>query len=357
MTRAFGKRRPSAPASGKSGPRPRQTTTLRMVAREAGVSASTVSRIINGTVNVSDERKQAVEAAIAKFDFRPNAAARGLALGKTLTIGVVAQAIDSPFYGEGLRGIEAHLRQRGYAPLFMSGNWHEEDEERCMREFVARGVDGIIVFAGRLSDAKLKSYAKEVAIVVTGRSLRAPGLFSLQIDDRHGAMLAVRHLTEAGHRKIGFINGSENHPDAIERFKGYKKALEDAGIEFEPKLVAVGDWHEEGGLRATLELLGSKAQFTALFCVNDQTAYGACLALYRKGLSVPGDVSVIGFDDLPSSAYRLPPLTSVRQSIGELGDRSAQAILQLIAGLRPRFDPPPVELVIRESTDGSGRKG
>ena len=161
---------------------------------------------------------------------------------------------------------------------------------------------------------------------------------------------------EVGHRRIAFITGSENHPDAVERFEGYKKALEDAGIDFDPKLVAVGDWHEEGGLRATLELLDSKAKFTALFCVNDQTAYGACLALYRKGLSVPGDVSVIGFDDLPSSAYRLPPLTSVRQSIGELGDRSAQAILQLIAGRRPRFDPPPVELVIRESTDRSGRE-
>src|ERR1700741_431292 len=104
---------------GKSGPRPGRSTTLRMVAREAGVSASTVSRIINGTVNVSDGLKQAVEAAIAKFDFRPNAAARGLALGKTLTVGVVAQAIDSPFYGEGLRGIEASLRASGYAPLFM----------------------------------------------------------------------------------------------------------------------------------------------------------------------------------------------------------------------------------------------
>jgi LacI family transcriptional regulator len=357
MTRPFGKRRPSAPTPGRSGPRPRQSTTLRMVAREAGVSASTVSRIINGTANVSNGLKHAVEAAIAKFDFRPNAAARGLALGRTLTIGVVAQAIDSPFYGEGLRGIEAFLRQRGYAPLFMSGNWHEEDEERCMREFIARGVDGIIVFAGRLSDAKLKGYAKEVPVVVTGRRLRAPGLFSLQIDDRNGAMLAMRHLIEVGHRKIAFIAGSENHPDAVERFEGYKQALEDAGIDFDPKRVAVGDWHEEGGLRATLELLGSKTQFTALFCVNDQTAYGACLALYRKGRSVPGDVSVVGFDDLPSSAYRLPPLTSVRQSIGELGDRSAQAILQLIAGRRPRFDPPPVELVIRESTGGSGRKG
>lgn len=180
----------------KSGPKPRQSATLKIVAREAGVSASTVSRIINGTVNVSDGLKHAVEAAIAKFDFRPNMAARGLALGKTLTIGVVAQAIDSPFYGEGLRGIEACLRQRGYAPLFMSGNWRDEDEDRCIREFIARGVDGIIVFAGRLSDAKLKSYAKEVSIVVTGRRLRAPGIFSLQIDDQHGAGLAVRHLID-----------------------------------------------------------------------------------------------------------------------------------------------------------------
>jgi len=341
----------SAANPGKSGPRPGQSATLRMVAREAGVSASTVSRIINGTVNVSPGLKHAVEAAIIKFNFRPNAAARGLALGKTSTIGVVAQAIDSPFYGEGLRGIEARLHEHGYVPLFMSGNWREEDEERCMREFIARGVDGIIVFAGRLSDARLKSYAKKVSIVVTGRRLRAPGLFSLQIDDRYGAMLAVRHLIEAGHRKIGFIAGSENHPDAIERFEGYKKSLAEAGIDFDPKLAAVGDWHEEGGLRATLGLLASKAKFTALFCVNDQTAYGACLALYRNGLAVPGDVSVVGFDDLPASAYRLPPLTSVRQCIGELGNRSAQAVLQLLAGRRPRLEAPPVELVIRESTD------
>ncbi len=179
---------------------------LRMVAREAGVSASTVSRIINGTVNVSDGLKHAVEAAIAKFDFRPNAAARGLALGKTLTIGVVAQAIDSPFYGEGLRGIEACLRQRGYAPLFMSGNWHEEDEDRCMREFIARGVDGIIVFAGRLGDAKLKSYAKEVPIVVTGRQFARAGV--VQPADRRPAW---RDAGRAAPGELG-IAGSPSSP-------------------------------------------------------------------------------------------------------------------------------------------------
>src|ERR1700689_729082 len=140
---------PSAPTPGKSGPRPRQSATLRMVAREAGVSASTVSRIINGTVNVSPGLKHAVEAAIIKFDFRPNAAARGLALGKTSTIGVVAQAIDSPFYGEGLRGIEAFLRPRGYVPLFMSGNWREGGEKQCMPPSIARGGAGNILFAGR----------------------------------------------------------------------------------------------------------------------------------------------------------------------------------------------------------------
>jgi len=175
-------------------------------------------------------------------------------------------------------------------------------------------------------------------------------LFSLQIDDRQGAMLAVSHLLELGHRRIAFINGSENHPDAIERMGGYRKALEEAGIDFDPKLVAVGDWHEEGGLRATLELLESKATFTALFCVNDQTAHGALLGLFRKGFSVPGDVSVVGFDDLPSSAYRVPPLTSVCQSVGTLGEQSAQAMLDLLAGNRPRLTPPPVELVVREST-------
>jgi LacI family transcriptional regulator len=338
---------------GKSGPRPRRSATLRMVAREAGVSASTVSRIINGTVNVSAGLKRAVDAAIAKFDFRPNAAARGLALGKTSTIGVVAQAIDSPFYGEGLRGIEAALNQRGYAPLIMSGNWHVEDEDRCVRELTARGVDGVIVFAGRLSDAKLRSFAKNVPIVITGRSLRASHLFSLKVDDSQGSALAVRHLVGLGHRQIAFITGSENHPDAIERLRGYQQALADSKIEFDPKLVKTGDWHETGGVRATLELLDAKLEFTAIYCVNDQTAYGACLGLYRRGLLVPRDVSVIGFDDLPSSAFRLPPLTSVRQSIGELGERSAHAILDLIAGRRPRLTAPAVELVVRESTGPS----
>jgi LacI family transcriptional regulator len=321
-----------------------------VIAREAGVSASTVSRIINGTVKVSEELKAAVEAAITRHDFRPDAAARGLALGRTLTIGVLSQSIDSPFYAEGLRGVELRLLQAGYAALFMSGNWNEVDEERCMREFINRGVDGIIMFSGRLSDAAVKDFAKRVPIVVTGRSLKAPAVCSLPIDDRVGAVLAMRHLIALGHRRIAFITGSENHPDALQRLAGYKAGLQEAKIPFDPNLVATGDWHEEGGLRATIRLVESGRDFTALFCINDQTAHGAYLGLFRKGLSVPGDISVVGFDDLRSSSYTLPPLASVRQSVGLLGERSVEGILALIAGRRPHVQSPAVEIVVRDST-------
>lgn len=336
--------------SGKRGPRPRRAVTLRVIAKEAGVSPSTVSRIINGTVKVSDELKSAVEAAIAKHDFRPDAAARGLALGRTLTIGVLSQSIDSPFYAEGLRGVELRLLQAGYAALFMSGNWNEVDEERCMRQFIDRGVDGIIMFSGRLADAAVKDFARRVPVVVTGRSLKAPGVCSLPIDDRQGALIAMRHLIGLGHRRIAFISGSANHPDALQRLAGYKDALQEANIRFDPALVMAGDWREAGGLRATTQLVESGREFTAIFCVNDQTAHGAYLGLFRRGLSVPKDISVVGFDDLPSSSYMLPPLTSVRQSVGLLGERSVEGILALIAGQRARVQSPAVEIVLREST-------
>jgi LacI family transcriptional regulator len=329
---------------------PDSPPTLEMVAKEAGVSIATVSRIINGTAKVSAERKGAVDAAIAKLNFRPNAAARGLALGKSNTIGVITQAIDSPFYGEGLRGIEDYLQQRGYTALFMSGNWNEEDEGRCMAELLSRRVDGIIIFSGRLDDRRLASYAKQVPIVVSGRSLKAPGVFSLPVDDERGALLATRHLIELGHRRIAFIAGIFDHPDAQLRFKGYRRALADAGIAQDPKLVMPGDFHEEGGVAATLRLLESGAKFTALFCVNDQSAYGACLALHRSGLNCPRDVSVVGFDDLHSSLYRVPPLTSVRQSIRVLGESSGEAMLQMLAGQKPNISLPQVELIVREST-------
>lgn len=336
------------PAPGK--PKGPVVITLETVAAEAGVSPSTVSRIINGTATVSDARRAAVEQAIAKFNFQPNPAARGLATGRSLTIGVVTQAIDSPFYSEGLRGIEIFLQEQGYAPLFMSGNWNEQDEARCLSQLIARRVDGIIFFAGRLSNKDLAVYAKQLPVVVTGRSLKGSGLFSLKVDDQGGAALATRHLIGLGHRKIAFIGGPSDHSDAQERLEGYKQTLTEANIPFNPKMVAEGDFREEGGVKAVNWLLDSGAKFTALFCANDQMAHGVYLGLSQRGLSVPEDVSVVGFDDLVASSYMLPPLTTIRQSVLALGQCSASAVLQMINGQRPRVSLPPVELIVRQST-------
>lgn len=340
-------------AAGKSGGP--VVTTLEMVATEAGVSPSTVSRIINGTATVSEARRAAVEQAIAKLNFQPNPAARGLATGRSMTIGVVTQAIDSPYYSEGLRGIELFLQEQGYAALFMSGNWNEKDEERCLSQLIARRVDGIIFFAGRLGNKELALYAKQLPVVVTGRQLKGNGLFSLKVDDQNGAALATRHLIGLGHRRIAFIGGPPDHSDAQERFEGYKQTLADAKIAFNQKLVADGDFREAGGVQAVNWLLDSGANFSAVFCANDQMAHGVYLGLSQRGLRVPEDVSVVGFDDLVASSYMLPPLTTIRQSVLDLGQWSARAVLQMVNGERPRISLPPVELIVRKSTRRMGR--
>ena len=323
--------------------------TLDQVARLAGVSPATVSRILNGTAVVSATRKAAVDAAIAKLGFVPNPVARGLAGGRTLSIGVVTQALDSPFYGSALRGIEEKLLPLGYSPLFVSGQWDAEVESRCMDMLRARRVDGIIVLNGRLTDKALKAYAKSLPIVVTGRKLTAPGLVGLYFDNVEGARLATKHLIDLGHRQIAFITGDPKHPDAVDRLQGYRKALEAAGIRFDTALVAEGGFFEASGLQALGDLMASRKRFTAIFAANDQMAVGAALGLSRHSLRVPEDVSLIGYDDLSSSLYSNPPLSSVHQSAYELGQLASGVLMQLLAGQKPEFEVPAPRLVSRES--------
>ena len=324
--------------------------TLEQVALEAGVSPSTVSRILNGTAVVSDLKKQAVQDAIAKLGFVPNPMARGLAGGRTLSIGVVTQAIDSPFYGAALRGIEDELDPAGYSPLFVSGHWNAAAEARCIDVLRSRRVDGIIVLTGRLTDEALAAYAQSLPVVVTGRNLSAPGLFSLNFDNFEGGRLATRHLIELGHQRIAFIAGDQDHPDATERLRGYRAALDAAGIAFDPALVVPGEYHEVSGLLAVNRLLEGAQRFTAIFAANDQMALGAALGLQRHSLRVPEDVSLVGFDDLPTSVYAVPPLSTVHQPAYELGRLAASAMLQLLAGAAPVAEMPAPRLIARETS-------
>ncbi len=324
--------------------------TLEQVAREAGVSPSTVSRILNGTAVVSDLKKQAVQDAIAKLGFVPNPMARGLAGGRTLSVGVITQAIDSPFYGAALRGIEDELDPAGYSPLFVSGHWNAAAEARCIDVLRSRRVDGIIVLTGRLTDEALAACARSLPVVVTGRNLSAPGLFSLNFDNFEGGRLATRHLIELGHQRIAFIAGDQDHPDATERLRGYRAALEAAGIAFDPALVVPGEYHEVSGLLAVNRLLDGAQRFTAIFAANDQMALGAALGLQRHSLRVPEDVSLVGFDDLPTSVYAIPPLSTVHQPAYELGRLAASAMLQLLAGAAPVAEMPAPRLIARETS-------
>ena len=324
--------------------------TLEMVAQAAGVSPSTVSRILNGTAVVSELKKQAVDDAIARLGYVPNPVARGLAGGRTLSVGVVTQAIDSPFYGASLRGIEDELNPAGYSPLFVSGHWNAADEARCIAVLRSRRVDGIVVLTGRMPDAALKACAKTLPVVVTGRALKAPGLCALNFDNVEGGRLATQHLIELGHSRIAFIAGDPEHGDATARLRGYRSALEAAGIAYDPGLVAPGEFHEIDGLRAVDKLLGSGQRFTAIFAANDQMANGAALGLHRRGLRVPDDVSIVGFDDLPSALYSIPPLSTVHQPAYESGRLAAAAMLQLLAGTVPTLEMPAPQLIARESS-------
>jgi len=192
-------------------------------------------------------------------------------------------------------------------------------------------------------------------IAALGRTLQSRQAVAVDLDNRRGAFDATDHLIGLGHRRIAFIAGPQDHRDAEERLGGYRDALKAANLPFDRALVAQGDFHESGGLMAMNRLLDTASDFSAVFAANDQTAYGARLALYRRGIRLPDDMSLVGFDDLPGSRYTTPPLTTIRQPMFELGGILVRAVLDLIGGNPVTLDAPPMELVVRESTRRRGQ--
>jgi LacI family transcriptional regulator len=330
--------------------RPLQRPNLAMVATKAGVSPATVSRILNGTANVSAAKCKAVRDAIADLGFRPDPAARSLAGGRAMSIGVLTAFIDSPFFGEALRGIEDVLQEHNYVPLFASGHWNDREERDRIALLIERKVDALIVLTGRLSNQTLIETAHKIPIVVTGRRLVSENLFSIDFDNEGGARLAVRHLLGFGHRQIAFISGPEDHPDAQQRLLGYRSELRARGILPDDQLLGQGDFQEAGGKKAMNSVMKRGVSFSAVIAANDQMAYGARLALHASGLRVPEDVSLLGFDDLPHSAFTLPPLTTVRQPVYHIGKLAAQAALKLLNGEQPEPILIEAQLISREST-------
>jgi LacI family transcriptional regulator len=338
---------PAAPAKAPS----RSATTLRDVARLAGVSPATVSRILNGTAVVADDKRQAVEAAIAQLGFKPNLSARGLRSGSSMTIGVLTQELESPPFTAAVKGIDEGLVGSGYAPVVVPGHWNPVEENERVRLLISRHVDAVAIVGGSLSDSQVLEFASQLPVAITGRRLTAPHLMSFDTDQLEGGRLAAEHLIALGHRRIAQITGPQQHRDARERSEGFMLAHAQAGLPVDPRLIVQGNFEEVGGESAMAALLDGGAPFTAVVCGNDQTLFGARLTLMRRGLRVPEDVSLVGFDDLPIARYMTPPVTTIRQPMFELGLAVAASLL-LALGAQPIRPAPAlgVSLVVREST-------
>jgi LacI family transcriptional regulator len=323
--------------------------TMQDIAQHAGVSLSTVSRVLNKNVPVARAKRAAVMQAVEALGYRPNVMAQELARGHSLAVGVLPQGISNPFYSRLIKGVEQGLRGTGYYPVFASGEQPAE-EIQAFEMLMSHRVEALILMGGHLMDEQIVQRAKRIPIVAIGRNVRGLEARCVRVENEDGAYQATRHLIGLGHSRIAHITGLGWHPDAMARRAGYERALREARLPRDPALIIEGDFEEQSGLAGTEKLLERGVRFSAIFAANDQMAFGAGLALFRRGLRVPKDVSLVGFDDQPSAAYACPPLTTVRQPAVEMGVAAARAIVEEIRGRRfvqPSFQP---ELILRAST-------
>ena len=323
--------------------------TIYDVARAAGVSHQTVSRVLHDHPSLRAETKERVLAVMEQLDYRPSSAARALVTSRTRTVGILSA--ESLLWGpaSSIQAIEVASRAAGYLTVTANIDGHDESSIRSgLSHLLEQGVEGIVVIAPQI----------RVSRVLDSASLRIPHLTlqasptsaptALGADQIEGARRAVRHLIDLGHTEIIHLAGPQDWIEAEARMTGYLREMSAADLETRPPLL--GDWTAERGYRVGRELIGARS-FTAIFAGNDHMALGLIRALYDAGVRVPEDVSVIGFDDVPEAAYYLPPLTTVRQDFAEVGRRTIAVLLAAIEGQAPLEAPfPAPELIVRGSS-------
>lgn len=324
--------------------------TIDDIAKLANVSKSTVSRVLNDTTPVNPEKREAVEAAMKELDFKPNVFARSLAGGQSKTIGVLSQHLGSPFYDTISEGIISHLSGSGYWPMFADSNDDPSIADQAVENFLDRRIDGLIFIGGMLTEEKLMEINNRVPTFVVGMKLENAVKQCIGVDNELAGYNATKYLIELGHRSIVHVKGIEDHLDSIHRFQGYQRALTESGIPIDPELVCEGQFDGQSGFDATMDLLKKGKKFTAVFAANDICAMGVKLALHRHSLTVPDDVSVIGFDDQDVVSFTVPPMTTVRQPAFEMGVAAATAIIGMINKKPYSLPELPAEVTIREST-------
>lgn len=323
--------------------------TIVEVAHRAGVSKSTVSRVLNG-VPVSEAARLRVETAIRQLNYKPDAQARGLSLRRTNLVGVVVPEIARMFYGEILDGIAASLSEMGFEMVLCPTGNRQGRELALARLLKSKRVDGLILVTPReLPSKHIQEIQGNLPIVmVDGAGDR---FCSIAVDNYHGGLMATEHLLNLGHRRIGFIAGLDTG-ECQERLRGYKDALAKYGQPFSGDLIRPGDYLFESGRRAMAELLAMDDPPTAVFAASDLMAIGALKTLEERGVTVPDQISLVGFDGIEASRWTSPTLTTVSQPLRQMGIMGGDKIVELISGkeqtiTRIKLD---CELIVRQSS-------
>ena len=333
--------------------------TITDVAREAGVSAQTVSRVLNGKREISTSTRERVTGVIERLGYRPNSVARSLVSNRTFAIGLTVPDICNPFFPDIARGAEDTAREHGYE-VFLCNTIEDADREAAvLRALENRRVDGAIVCSSRLPDEKLFPWLKrQRAAVLVNRPAPPEVAGSVGMDDASGTRRAVEHLIGGGRRKIGFLAGPRFSHSGAQRTLGYEASLSAAGLSPEPGLVVPCGPTVEGGYEGARALLSGRSGVDGLVCYNDLVAVGALRACGELGLGVPGDVAVVGCDDIMLAGLVSPALTTLRAPKYEIGAHAVRMLLDHIDG---RSGPSEVtldpELVVRASAPRDGRRG
>jgi LacI family transcriptional regulator len=329
------------------------TITIKDVARKARVSVATVSRVLNDKQSVRDETRQRVQATIKQLRYAPHGTARSLITRQTKTIGVLLPDIYGEFFSELIRGIDATVRRSGYH-LLVSGSHGDKSEAGAMLRAMRGRVDGLIVLSPEMRPHSFPSDLSDALPLVLLNSVSDGNSFDLiNIDNYDGAFAMVRHLAALGHRRIAFIRGPETNHDALERLRGYRKAMATLLTGSSEELEFSGNFREEAGYHAGQLILKLEKRPTAIFAANDAMAIGCLCALREANVQVPKDFALAGFDDIPIASFTAPPLTSVRVSIAELGRCAAERVLH---GVRHKNKHKrqhitlPTTLVLRDSS-------
>ena len=306
-------------------------TTIKDIAELAGVSTTTVSYVINKTRYVSDELTIRVIDAMETLDYHPNILARSLRSGSTKTIGLVIPDITNQFFSEISRLIEDKGFEFGYSVILCNTDDDLDKEKHYIDVMINKQIDGVIfISSGNSSEVLAKAEKFNIPIVLADRNIENTSFDLVLTNNFKGGYDATKYLIDLGHQKIACIAGPSLITPSSDRLTGYKQALSDSGIPFDPTLVIHGDFHFESGIIATKSILERSKDTSAVFACNDMMALGAMRTIHNSGLEIPGDISVIGFDNVPLSHTAYPALTTIAQPINQISVLSVEYLLERI---------------------------